>query len=908
MEDENMTHARASARTRIPQAGLREMTSATTNSRSGILPPGSIASKASVSPATRPKTANPTETKRSGSVTRPTNGPPKMHNRGNSFASSTMSRPGSTTARPTNASFSATVGYGARPPSAVSRPHSSLGATRKHAITSSSRPATSLATHGEETGSVLGKRKGMQYFPLFPTRTPYCPSETQEARSRRDYDGHSVTSSVDEAGTLCSDFSRLTTYGAVVDSARSPSPSRPKDCHKPPMPMSRVPVLETPVRPRHNAPSSSPMRSIRTPQPPSFLRKDSSIQTFDHATGAEWDQESRENNMEDLFLKMMTQLNKTGQESFGLKETVDLYKTRISELESSRDGLTETNLTLRVELESLKTQLSTAENALKDARREHEIAVDDLDRRHRIEMESIKQDGKKDSEILSARHQEEIRELKRQFERNIEDEKAARVRELGQLSTQSAMDTQKTQIELEKKDRELTSLEKDIHAMKLDLERERKSTQDLRQNLDIASSNSLTLESSLRALKARIEFLEGGREEQSEAFERCNQQMMDALAETDAIKEKLRKEETMRRKLHNQVQELKGNIRVFCRVRPSVNGEPESDVTPMQFPDQSDDAKEINVLGPEEKSSLGTISRKNNTFSFDRVFGPSTQNGEIFDEISQLVQSALDGYNVCIFCYGQTGSGKTFTMSSLDGMIPRAVHQIYDTAQGLEEKGWRYTMAGNFVEVYNENLNDLLGNPEELDKKKHEIRHDMQRGKTTITDINTVHLDSPEMVESILKQAAANRSVAATKANERSSRSHSVFILKLIGENHITGERSEGTLNLVDLAGSERLSHSGATGDRLKETQNINRSLSSLGDVIAALGQGKDGGHIPYRNSKLTYLLQFSLGGNSKTLMFVMVSPLQDHLSETLTSLKFATKVYNTHIGTAKRQARVRDT
>jgi kinesin family protein C1 len=327
--------------------------------------------------------------------------------------------------------------------------------------------------------------------------------------------------------------------------------------------------------------------------------------------------------------------------------------------------------------------------------------------------------------------------------------------------------------------------------------------------------------------------------------------MMDALAETEATKEKLRKEETLRRKLHNQVQELKGNIRVFCRVRPSLKSEPASEIAPMQYPDESEDAKEINVMGPEEKSSLGSISRKNNTFSFDRVFGPSAQNSDVFDEISQLVQSALDGYNVCIFCYGQTGSGKTHTMSSQDGMIPLAVHQIYETAQSLEEKGWRYKMAGNFVEVYNENLNDLLGNPDELDKKKHEIRHDMQRGKTIITDINTVDLDSPEMVESILKHAAANRSVAATKANERSSRSHSVFILKLTGENHITGERSEGTLNLVDLAGSERLSHSGATGERLKETQNINRSLSSLGDVIAALGQGREGGHIPYRNSKV---------------------------------------------------------
>jgi kinesin family protein C1 len=513
----------------------------------------------------------------------------------------------------------------------------------------------------------------------------------------------------------------------------------------------------------------------------------------------------------------------------------------------------ELNITQRVELDSLRSQLHTAEQARKEDKRDHEIALDDLYQRQRIELDSAQQESRKEIEKITGRHQEEIRDMKRRFDREIEGEKAARVSALGKLTSQSALDIQKSQIELERKDREITTLHDRLQALKADLDRERRTVQELKLNLDTVSSNSVTLESSIRALKARIEFLESGREEQSKSFERCNREMMDAFAETEAIKEKLRREETLRRKLHNQVQELKGNIRVFCRVRPSLNSEPASDLTLMQYPDESDDGKEINILGPEEKSSLGTVTRKNNTFTFDRVFNPSTQNAEVFDEISQLVQSALDGYNVCIFCYGQTGSGKTHTMSSADGMIPRAVHQIYETAQGLEEKGWRYSMAGNFVEVYNENLNDLLGNPDELDKKKHEIRHDMQRGKTTITDITTVNLDSPEMVESLLKNADANRSVAATKANERSSRSHSVFILKLTGQNHITGERSEGTLNLVDLAGSERLSHSGATGERLKETQNINRSLSSLGDVIAALGQGKEGGHIPYRNSKVCF-------------------------------------------------------
>jgi kinesin family protein C1 len=260
-------------------------------------------------------------------------------------------------------------------------------------------------------------------------------------------------------------------------------------------------------------------------------------------------------------------------------------------------------------------------------------------------------------------------------------------------------------------------------------------------------------------------------------------------------------------------------------------------------------------------------------------------------------------------------------MSSDDGMIPRALRQIYSTSKELESRGWRYTMQGSFVEVYNEELRDLLGKEGDSEKgnKKHEIIHDKLKGETTITDVTTLSLDSQDQVEGILEQAMARRSVAATSSNERSSRSHSVFILKLQGINTITGETSKGTLNLVDLAGSERIKESKVEGTRLKETQNINKSLSCLGDVIGALGQqssssgapnprssvngdgGNANGHIPYRNSKLTYLLQFSLGGNSKTLMFVMVAPEKRHLQETLTSLKFADKVARTRIGVAKK-------
>ncbi|KAI9782377.1 MAG: kinesin-like nuclear fusion protein [Geoglossum umbratile] len=540
-----------------------------------------------------------------------------------------------------------------------------------------------------------------------------------------------------------------------------------------------------------------------------------------------------------------------------------------SELESDRKKLAST----QKKVESLQTQLSTAVATVEDNRR-----IADEERRATAEDQRIQQSY---IENLINEHRDELEGQENDYRQKIQS-----------LQQQANEDANRLQGVNADGIREL-------ERARADLERERLTIKRLQETLTETSTTILQQQSADRAKQARIDYLESDGQAQAQSFADVLRRMQEAQDAEEAIEEKLRAEESVIRKLRNQVQELKGNIRVFCRVRPAL-GENEEPAR-IALPDTGLDSNKIEVQGPEEKSSLGTVTTKTNAFTFDRVFGPSSQNQEVFEEISQLVQSALDGYNVCIFCYGQTGAGKTHTMSSEDGMIPRALHQIYDTARVLEEKGWRYTMEGSFVEVYNEVLNDLLGKPEDYDKNKHEIRHDAQACKTTVTDLTTVVLDSPAKVESILKRATSNRTVAATKANERSSRSHSVFILRLTGVNEVTGEKSDGTLNLVDLAGSERLSHSGSTGERLKETQNINKSLSCLGDVIGALGQGKEGGHVPYRNSKLTYLLRYSLGGNSKTLMFVMVSPLQTHLNETLTSLKFATKVSNTYIGTARR-------
>jgi kinesin family member C1 len=542
-----------------------------------------------------------------------------------------------------------------------------------------------------------------------------------------------------------------------------------------------------------------------------------------------------------------------------------------TQLESKNASLKSDLDTTRQRLLTTTASLDNERRSLDDERRAHRIALDDQSRELRYEIDHLRREltEERQHEVDRVRrelteeverliriHREELRELERRSDLDLEDERRRRLQEVEDIKSQLAAEQQNLGMEMGSKDRAIQNMRGELEDVRGELDREQTLKSNLQRTLAESSSKIVSLEGNVRSLQKHVDFLESGSKAQSDSFVSLERQLQEALQSARESKEKLIKEETLRRILFNQVQELKGNIRVMCRVRPTTEVE-ENEAAKIAFPDVEKESRELEIQGPEEKSSLGNVSRKTSAFSFDRVFGPSSQNEEVFGEISQLVQSALDGYNVCIFCYGQTGSGKTYTMSSEDGMIPRATHMIYEKATSLQEKGWTYSMEGSFVEVYNEEIHDLLGNPKEFDKKKHEIRHDEQKKQTTITGLKTVPLNSADTVESILKQAATNRSVAATKSNERSSRSHSIFILKLLGKNSTTNETSEGTLNLVDLAGSERLKQSGAEGDRMKETQNINKSLSCLGDVIGALGQSKEGAHIPYRNSKVIWSLQF---------------------------------------------------
>ncbi|XP_077180582.1 kinesin-like protein KIFC1 [Paroedura picta] len=382
-----------------------------------------------------------------------------------------------------------------------------------------------------------------------------------------------------------------------------------------------------------------------------------------------------------------------------------------------------------------------------------------------------------------------------------------------------------------------------------------------------------------------------------------NEVLQSQVAEQD---KRLHESEMERRSLHNMVQELKGNIRVFCRVRPLLPHEKQAHkgMGHLYFP--PDDNRTI-MLSKAEESHVGR-ERKDDIiyeFNFDRVFQPSSLQEDVFEEIALLVQSALDGYHVCIFAYGQTGSGKTYTMEgpeelspSTAGMIPRAMQQIFQAARQMEAKGWKYQFTANFLEIYNESLRDLLVLRPERSCELEIKRVNQSTEELHVPNLSYILVNSEEEVLKLLQTAKANRSVAKTILNERSSRSHSLFQLHIEGQHANRDVRTSSVLSLVDLAGSERLDKSLSKGERLKETQAINSSLSNLGLVIMALSNKE--AHVPYRNSKLTYLLQNSLGGSSKMLMFVNISPLEENFAESLNSLRFARKVNECVIGTAQ--------
>ncbi|KAG4160919.1 hypothetical protein ERO13_D01G024000v2 [Gossypium hirsutum] len=359
------------------------------------------------------------------------------------------------------------------------------------------------------------------------------------------------------------------------------------------------------------------------------------------------------------------------------------------------------------------------------------------------------------------------------------------------------------------------------------------------------------------------------------------------------LKTKYLKGAKERKELYNKVLELKGNIRVFCRCRP-LNSEEIAAGASLAIDFESAKDGELTVI------SNGAPKK---TFRFDAVFGPHAEQADVFQDTAPFATSVLDGYNVCIFAYGQTGTGKTFTMEGTKearGVNFRTLEELFRVINE-RQKLYRYEISVSALEVYNEQIRDLLvsGSQQSTMAKRLEIRQ-VGEGMHHVPGLVEAHVNNMNEVWEVLQTGSNARAVGSTNANEHSSRSHCIHCVMVKGENLLNGECTKSKLWLVDLAGSERVAKTDVLGERLKETQNINRSLSALGDVISALATKSS--HIPFRNSKLTHLLQDSLGGDSKALMFVQISPNENDLGETLCSLNFASRVRGIELGPAKKQ------
>uniref|UniRef100_A0A672ZUF3 Kinesin-like protein n=1 Tax=Sphaeramia orbicularis TaxID=375764 RepID=A0A672ZUF3_9TELE len=586
---------------------------------------------------------------------------------------------------------------------------------------------------------------------------------------------------------------------------------------------------------------------------------------------------------------------------------------RLAELE--RELLEKT-----AKVETLHRQLDESTRCLDDSRRkldaEHKLSL----RLHECEEELARQASTppryvtQTVEVESADSQKAVAEMQsknailqeqltvqRQLLRELETQLHESQRTCAQLRTQILVyegEMERAQGQLEA---EMQNLEEEknrvIEEAFIRAESEMKA---VHENLAGVRMNLLSLQPALRTLTCDYNCLKRQVQEfpfmLDKAITEAKQEICQVISEVSSTNQELlrkyKREMNLRKKCHNELVRLKGNIRVFCRVRPVSQEEQDSaDAKTMLSFDSDDDA--ILYL-----SNKGKIM----TFELDKVFPPHATQEEVFQEVQSLVTSCIDGFNVCIFAYGQTGSGKTYTMEGVaddPGINQRALRLLFSEVTD-KAPDWDYKITVSMVEIYNETLRNLLGDTptEKLDIKMNPDGS----GQLYVPGLTEFTVQSPEDINRVFELGHMNRATACTNLNEHSSRSHALLIITVCGFNTATGNRTQGKLNLVDLAGSERIGKSGAEGSRLREAQCINKSLSALGDVINALRSKH--AHVPFRNSRLTYLLQDSLSGDSKTLMMVQVSPLPSNMSESVCSLKFAQRVRSVELSSASSSSR----
>ena len=326
------------------------------------------------------------------------------------------------------------------------------------------------------------------------------------------------------------------------------------------------------------------------------------------------------------------------------------------------------------------------------------------------------------------------------------------------------------------------------------------------------------------------------------------------------------------------------SIHVICRLRPENSIEKESGSSPC-------------VSFNDTKISIKISDRceDSHEFTFDRVFSSESRQIEVFEHSAKpVVEGVLDGYNGTIFAYGQTGSGKTYTMEGvisdpgLKGIIPRMMDALFESLVKASEST-EFILRVSFLEIYLERIHDLL----DTTKTNLQVKEDKLRG-IYVQNSSQLYVSSPSEMMEVMLAGSANRSIAATRMNERSSRSHSIFCVN-VEQKDSFGNKKTGRLYFIDLAGSESVGKTNVSGQQLKEAQMINKSLSALGNVINALTE-KGSNFVPYRDSKLTRILQESIGGNSQTSLIITCSMSSYNDKETLGTLRFgqrAKKIQN---------------
>ncbi|KUF82511.1 Kinesin-2 [Phytophthora nicotianae] len=538
---------------------------------------------------------------------------------------------------------------------------------------------------------------------------------------------------------------------------------------------------------------------------------------------------------------------KDGEVSNLVKSLTEIQKFNAStstKVEADKKELADKVERLQTTIRNLERQESSSSTTVRDLRNQLELEI-----KARKEAEQSEQQVCARMKVLESDLQENLQKVG--VEGGVRQMLEDQVREL--RTEHIAVNAQMEAVKAEMKRLQSAGVDsKEQHNMQIEIleERFRQERENFRSQIDRLQEEKVSLESEVQTLRTRASTVRDGDVEELCKVKReadilrrrlteLTNQGAQSIAQKDSLilelQEKVKQGDKMRRAMHNTIQELRGNVRVFARTRPFLPSDhcDLNTTTPVISCDFDGESLKLRRPG-KNLSEPDTFA-----FTFDKVFPPSAGQDAVFEQVSEFVQSSLDGYHVCLFSYGQTGSGKTHTMQGsgngqMRGIIPRAIEMILQECETLKEQGWNYVTKVSFLEIYNESLKDLLATKRSSDDRLG-IKKDA-KGGVYVPGLTMVDVTAIDQVEVLMERASRARSVACTDMNAQSSRSHSVFTLHLQGVNEKDGVMLNGQLNLVDLAGSERASRSNVSGDRLKETQAINKSLSCLADVFNAIG------------------------------------------------------------------------